>query len=109
MLFRSHLDAALEGAPENKPLVLVSHQPAKDTVTDRITIGLHVGSTAVRGFIERRKPVLCISGHIHEAQGTDRIGTTTLVNPGPFAEGRYLWAELDGDTCRVEIRRAPAQ
>ncbi len=104
-----HLDAALEGAPDDKPLVLVSHQPAHNTVTDLAGIGLHVGSTAVRGFIERRKPVICFSGHIHEAQGTDRIGASTLVNPGPFMDGRYVWAELDGGQCRVEIRRAPAQ
>jgi len=104
-----HLEAAMEGAPAGLPIVLMSHQPAKDTVTDRIHLGLHVGSTSVRAFIERRAPVLCFSGHIHEAQGTDRIGATTLVNPGPFMDGRYVWAELDGDGCRVEIRRAPAQ
>ncbi len=103
-----HLEAALDGAPGDKPLVLVSHQPAHNTVTDLVGAGLHVGSTAVRAFIERRKPVLCFSGHIHEAQGADRIGPTTLVNPGPFMDGRYVWAEIDGGECRVEIRRAPA-
>jgi hypothetical protein len=104
-----HLDAAIEGAPADVPLVLVSHQPARDTVTDLAGIGLHVGSAAVRAFIERRKPVLCFSGHIHEAQGTGHIGPATLVNPGPFMEGRYAWAELSGGVCRVEIRQAGAQ
>lgn len=104
-----HLDAALEGAPVGVPLVLVSHQPARDTVTDLVSTGLHVGSTAVREFIERRKPLLCFSGHIHEAQGTDHIGVTTLVNPGPFMEGHYAWAEIAGGACRVEIRQASAQ
>jgi Icc-related predicted phosphoesterase len=102
-----HLDAAIAGAPADAPLVLVSHQPAKNTVTDLAGIGIHVGSTAVRAFIERRQPVLCLSGHIHEAQGTDTIGPTTLVNPGPFKDGRYVVAEITGRTCRVEIRRAP--
>ena len=90
------------------PLVLVSHQPARDTVTDLAGNGAHVGSTAVRTFIERHKPVLCLSGHIHEAQGTDAIGSTILVNPGPFMEGRYVVAEITGNTCRVDIRRASA-
>lgn len=101
-----HLEAAVKGAPADVPLVLVSHQPARNTITDLAANGGHVGSTAVREFIELRKPILCLSGHIHEAQGTDSIGPTTLVNPGPFMEGRYAVAEIDGDQCRVEIRRA---
>lgn len=103
-----HLDAALQGAPADVPLVLVSHQPARDTITDLAGNGAHVGSTAVRAFIERRKPVLCLSGHIHEAQGIDNIGPTTLVNPGPFMEGRYVAVELTNGACRVDIRRAGA-
>jgi len=101
-----HLDAAVTDAPADVPLVLVSHQPARNTLTDLAAHGGHVGSTAVRDFIERRKPVLCLSGHIHEAQGTDSIGPTTLVNPGPFMEGRYVVVEIDGAACRVDIRRA---
>lgn len=101
-----HLEAAVKDAPADVPMVLVSHQPARNTITDLAANGGHVGSTAVREFIERRKPILCLSGHIHEAQGTDSIGPTTLVNPGPFMEGRYVVAEIDGDACRVEIRRA---
>lgn len=103
-----HLEAAVKGAPSDIPLVLVSHQPARDTVTDLAGNGAHVGSTAVRAFIERHKPLLCLSGHIHEARGTDTIGPTTLVNPGPFMEGRYVVVEIDGGACRVDIRRAGA-
>jgi Icc-related predicted phosphoesterase len=104
-----HLDAAMQGVPPDLPLVLVSHQPARDTVTDLAGNGAHVGSTAVRAFIERRKPLLCLSGHIHEAQGTDRIGSTILVNPGPFMEGRYVVVNITGDQCHVDIRRVGAE
>ncbi len=104
-----HLDTALDGAPAGAPLVLVSHQPPHGTVTDLASIGLHVGSAAVRAFIETRKPLLCFSGHIHEAQGTDQLGASTLVNPGPFMEGRYAWAEIADGACRVEIRQAGPQ
>lgn len=102
------LEAAIDGIPAAAPLVLVSHQPPKDTVVDLAGIGKHVGSVAVRAFIERRTPKICFSGHIHEATGTDRIGNTLLVNPGPFLEGCYAWVELNGDECRAEVRRAPA-
>jgi hypothetical protein len=103
-----HLEAACEGVSASARLVLVSHQPPSNTAVDRAGIGKHVGSAAVRHFIERHRPRLCFSGHIHEAQGTDTIGETLLVNPGPFLDGRYAWVELDGDECRAEIRCAPA-
>jgi len=103
-----HLEAAYEGIDGSTPVVLVSHQPPSDTIVDLAGIGKHVGSAAVRHVIERRRPVLCFSGHIHEAQGVDRIGDTTLVNPGPFLDGRYAWVEIDEVGCRAQIRRAPA-
>jgi Icc-related predicted phosphoesterase len=103
-----HLDAAHEGVAATTPFVLVSHQPPVDTVVDRAGVGKHVGSAAVRHFIERHRPMLCVSGHIHEAQGTDRIGDTLLINPGPFLDGQYAWIEIDGRECHAEVRRAPA-
>jgi len=41
-----------------------------------------VGSTAVRAAIERYQPALGLHGHIHESRGADRIGRTTILNPG---------------------------
>ena len=75
--------------------VLISHEPPKDTTLDRITTGLHVGSAEVRAFIEKTKPALCISGHIHESPGEDRIGDTVCVNLGPYGSGRYAIIRID--------------
>jgi len=76
-------------------LILVSHCPPKDTKLDKLSSGGHVGSTSVRRFVERQKPVLVISGHVHEAQGIDRIGSTTLVNVGPAQRGNYATIALN--------------
>ena len=103
-----HLEAAHDGVNASAPFVLVSHQPPFDTVVDLAGIGKHVGSAAVRHFIERHRPAVCFSGHIHEAQGTDRVAGALLINPGPFLDGHYAWAELEGREWRAEIRRAPA-
>lgn len=47
-----------------------------------------VGSTAVREFIEEVQPLLGLHGHVHEAQGSSRIGRTLCVNPGSeYTEG----------------------
>ncbi len=64
--------------------VFVSHQPPSYTVVDKTIMGMHVGSKAIRSFIERFHPDIAVCGHIHEARGDDRIGKTIILNPGPF-------------------------
>lgn len=43
---------------------------------------VHVGSRAVRRFIEENQPPLSLHGHIHESRAWDRIGRTISINPG---------------------------
>ncbi|MFI3272506.1 MAG: metallophosphoesterase [Pseudomonadota bacterium] len=90
-----------------KHVLLVSHTPPVNTTCDAIAAGVHVGSTAVRDFIQDVQPDLCICGHIHEAIGTDTIGRTTIINPGSFADGGYIRVVLkegvgfSGELCKV--------
>ncbi len=66
-----------------KPLVLVCHCPPLETPLDRAAFGRHLGSRAVREFLEREQPAWFACGHIHEAAGTvTRIGSTQAVNAG---------------------------
>jgi len=76
-------------------LILVSHCPPKDTKIDRVVIGQHIGSTSVREFVMRAQPILVVSGHVHEAQGEDKIGSTVLVNTGPAKNGKYARISID--------------
>lgn len=69
--------------------VFVPHAPPYGTKLDIIHSGLHVGSTAVRGFIEEHEPDVVVCGHIHEGCGIDRMGATTIVNCGQASQGRY--------------------
>lgn len=87
------LESAAKGYRGGK-LILVSHCPPKSTKIDRVSVGLHAGSTSVRKFVEKMQPILVVSGHIHEAQGTDMIGTSTLVNTGPAHRGEYAQITL---------------
>lgn len=70
-------------------LILVSHCPPKNTRVDQGSNGEHIGSIAVRRFIEKAEPTLVVSGHVHESQGTDTIGSSTIVNTGPAQTGHY--------------------
>lgn len=48
-----------------------------------------VGSKAVRGAIERLRPILGLFGHVHEIRSYARIGKTLCVNPGStYYDGR---------------------
>lgn len=76
--------------------ILVSHAPPHGTKVDLISSGVHVGSHSVRKFIMEKQPDLVICGHIHEARGTDRLGSTPVVNCGSAAEGHYARIVLRG-------------
>jgi len=54
----------------------------------------HTGSRAIQSFIEDYQPLLAVSGHIHEARAIDRLGSTVLVNPGPFKNGCFATIEI---------------
>jgi Icc-related predicted phosphoesterase len=88
--------------------VWLLHQPVSG-FRDKTSGGANVGSGALRELWEEqaRKPLLVLSGHIHEAGGVDNWQGTAFVNPGPLtAQGGYgpacAWIALDGDTVSVE-------
>jgi hypothetical protein len=60
------------------------------------------GSVAVRGCIERFKPMMGLHGHIHESRGMTSIGRTVCVNPGSeYAETILRGVILDLESSRV--------
>jgi Icc-related predicted phosphoesterase len=83
--------------------IFVPHAPPQRTSVDSIDSGHHVGSSAVRSFIEKKKPTLTVCGHIHEARGMDTLGSTTIVNCGPAGAGSYVVIQLD-ETLTVEMK-----
>jgi len=83
-------------------VILMAHAPPKDTGCDVIAAGIHVGSSAVRGYIESKKPDLVLCSHIHENGGVeDAIGGTRIVNIGRISEGRAYVLDI-GETISLE-------
>jgi Icc-related predicted phosphoesterase len=68
---------ALAGNRDLSRAIFLFHTPPYDTVLDRAAldgrmvdhapVDVHVGSIAVRRFIERRQPLVTLHGHIHES------------------------------------------
>jgi Icc-related predicted phosphoesterase len=65
------------------PLVLICHCPPKGTPIDRVRQGVHIGSTAVREFLDKNQPAHFVCGHVHEAEGVVcDLGPTRAANAG---------------------------
>ncbi|MGD8413717.1 MAG: hypothetical protein PVF33_05770 [Candidatus Latescibacterota bacterium] len=85
----------LAGGDDLTGAILLFHSPPNETNLDRaaldgkmidhVPLDLHVGSIAVRRFIEMKQPLITLHGHIHESTRLtgswhDRIGRTFMVN-----------------------------
>jgi uncharacterized protein len=82
--------------------VFCPHPPPRGTACDRLGGGEHVGSTAVRSFVDREQPDVVLCGHIHEARSVDTVGATQVVNPGPAGAGHYAVVDV-GDAVTVRL------
>jgi Icc-related predicted phosphoesterase len=98
---RAH--AGFAGVKKCRRRIFVPHMPPFGTKVDIIHSGIHVGSSAIRDFIEDHKPDLVICGHIHEARGRDMIDETIIVNCGPASHGRYVLIDV-GATIDVVLK-----
>ncbi|MGQ9499969.1 MAG: metallophosphoesterase [Dissulfurimicrobium sp.] len=86
--------------------IFVSHAPPFNTAVDCIKSGVHVGSTAMRRFIEEKQPDFCLTGHIHESRGEERLGKTLVLNPGMLRESG--WIEIVRDDSDIWSARLMA-
>jgi Icc-related predicted phosphoesterase len=76
-----------------KGAVLVTHVPPRGHV-DGTSSGLHVGSTAVAKIVEKYRPRVSLSGHVHEARGMVEEEGTLFLNPGPVRKGYRAIVDL---------------
>jgi len=77
--------------------------PPKNTKLDIISAGVHVGSQSVHDFILKHKPDI-VSGHIHEARGSDTIENTLAFNAGMFREGGYVVITKTPEGLSAELK-----
>jgi Icc-related predicted phosphoesterase len=108
-LFFRHRFAELNAfmQEENKPTILISHNAPYGTKLDLINNessyahGEHYGSGLTRALIEENKPLMCVSGHIHEGVGQELVGKTTCINSG-FKGDINVIVEIDVDNGKIE-------
>ena len=99
------LNSSTSGLDQDSPKIMVSHNPPINTLNDTIASGPHVGGEITRKVIEEIQPLVCFTGHIHEAAGIDEIGVTKIVNPGPLGTRSYAYLEVSDKIEVLEIRK----
>jgi Icc-related predicted phosphoesterase len=93
--------AALAQRSDPQRTIYVCHTPPFDTPLDTMPRGRHVGSKALRAFIEQHAPPLTLHGHIHESPELSgryaaQLGATWSINPGHDPR-RFQAVTLDTD------------
>jgi uncharacterized protein len=105
-LSEEEIERALEGmvcsaekAEDCGTIVLLTHAPPHGA-RDELPFG-HVGSKAIRKFVDRVDLVIC--GHIHEAKGSEKIGNTLVVNPGEACKGSCALIAINEEKKPIEV------
>ncbi len=94
----------IDKVKDAKYKIMVPNMPPIDTKLDIISAGAHVGSQSVRDFILKHKPDIALSGHIHEARGSDKIENTIVFNAGMFREGGYVVITKHPEHLSAELK-----
>lgn len=95
--------------PAGERATYVLHAPPYGSKADLSLAGEHVGSMAVRAWIEARQPGLVLCGHARDApyrMGTpyDQIGRTLICNPGQGQRLHAVEARLDDARRQLDHR-----
>ncbi len=94
------IEEKLKGLME-EGAVLVTHTPPFG-INDLVPSRRHVGSTAMKSIVERFKPKIVLSGHVHEASGIVRKEGALFMNPGAAKDARAGILEL-GEECEARL------
>ncbi len=93
----------------DKKTILVTHGPPKD-ILDKLTNGLHVGSSSILRLVNKKQPCFHIFGHIHEAFGQDKFNDTLCFNVSSLWLDQILRGyiiDTDNNTYKKIEQRMP--
>ncbi len=84
-------------------IIMVTHAPIHG-INDKI-MGVHVGSKALRDFLEKHseKISLWITGHLHEYRYAINYNDTIIINPGPAMRGYYGLIKISHERVKTYL------
>jgi putative phosphoesterase len=93
----SSLDAICDGVT-----ILMVHAPAFGHL-DMIPSGMMVGSESIRAVADKYRPLVVLSGHIHEARGMKESNGTLFLNPGAAKDGYAALLTVENGKASAEL------
>lgn len=100
-LTEEEIDARLRPISK-KGMILMTHAPGYG-ILDHIPNGTSVGSKAIADIIAEFRPLVAVSGHIHEDIGAIRRDGTLFMNPGPARDGYCGFVTVEDGTASAEL------
>ncbi|MFH1285840.1 MAG: metallophosphoesterase [Candidatus Micrarchaeota archaeon] len=82
--------------------ILLAHPPPYG-VFDVVADDIHVGSQSLFNAIQKSQPMLVLCAHIHEHEGTGKIGKTPIVKLAPASNGRAAEIKIEKDKALVNF------
>ncbi|MDR2865783.1 MAG: metallophosphoesterase family protein [Methanomassiliicoccaceae archaeon] len=82
--------------------ILMVHAPAFGHL-DRIPNGMMVGSESIRAIVDKYRPKVVLSGHIHEERRIEIDGGTMFMNPGSAKEGYAALLIVEDGKATAEL------
>lgn len=83
-------------------MILMTHAPSYG-IFDKIPSGLSVGSPSIKKIVEEFRPIVALSGHIHEDRGAVTIDGTLFCNPGPARDGYAAIITIEDGVASAEL------
>lgn len=108
-LYYKKLDKKFKEAKKRKRItIFIAHNCPYMTKLDKIKSkgapkevkGKHYGDFITKQLIKKYRPLLVICGHMHENQGMQKVGKTTVINTGAAYDGKAALIELEGEKIK---------
>jgi Icc-related predicted phosphoesterase len=87
--------------PRKSGFIFISHSPPYGLEVDYTGVK-HIGSRAVKKYVENYQPKLMICGHAHEGRGIVKINETIIANSGAAKNGYCAVIDL-GESLEVQL------
>ncbi|MCL2785973.1 MAG: metallophosphoesterase family protein [Methanomassiliicoccaceae archaeon] len=82
--------------------ILMVHTPAFGHL-DKIPSGMMVGSTSVRDIVDKYRPLVVLSGHVHEERGIKEHDGILFMNPGAAKDGYAALLTVENGVAKGEL------
>ncbi|MDR0777910.1 MAG: metallophosphoesterase family protein [Methanomassiliicoccaceae archaeon] len=93
--------SSLDAICENVTILMV-HAPAFGHL-DKIPSGMMVGSESTKAIVDKYRPLVVLSGHVHEERGMKESNGTLFLNPGAAKEGFAALLVVENGKATAEL------